>query len=403
MAVVHRTFFKHVDARAIRAGDLLIGDSQVNTRVTERADTAIAGDRRGFYMNDLGRIHRFCLHAHCILPFLVTLKRTIAAFRVLPKLAPVLALAACAPIPFGVPQGKPGHPIITSGYFALPDGARLPYRLYPSQGKVRAVILALHGYTDSRDGWEMLADILTPQGIAIYAPDQSSFGATKNRGYWPGTQTLVDEARDEAVQLRAQYPGVKLFVMGESMGGGIGLLLGAEPNPPPVDGYILSAPAVWGGAAMNPFYRATLRVTAFLTPAKRLTGRGVHIKASDNRAALIAFGEDPLTIHAPRVDHLAGVVELMGEAQAACGGFRQHALILYGGHDELIPKAAMRSCWEAIPRDAPVTLAYYPPDYHLIPRDLERAVPSADILAFIEGRGLPSGAPSQATIFLSGP
>ena len=405
MAVVHRALFQHVDAGAIRAGDLRIGNSQVNTRMPKRAHTAIAGDRRGFHMNDFGRIHRFCLHAHRILPYLVKLPGIITAFRAFPKLARVLALpfalAACAPIPFGVPHDRPGHPIITSGYFTLADGASLPYRLYPAQGPVKAVILALHGYTDSRDGWAILAGYLNPHGIAIYAPDQSSFGAAKNRGYWPGTQTLVDEARDEAEQLRVQYPGAKLFIMGESMGGGIGLLLGAAPNPPPVDGYILSAPAVWGGPAMNAFYRETLRVAAFFTPGKRLTGRSVHIKASDNEAALIAFGEDPLTIHAPRVDNVAGLVTLMGQAQAACGNFRQHALILYGGHDELIPQEAMRSCWQAIPSDAPVTLAYYPPDYHLIPRDLERAVPSADILAFIEGRGLPSSAPSAATVFLA--
>ncbi|MBU6419218.1 MAG: alpha/beta hydrolase, partial [Proteobacteria bacterium] len=82
--------------------------------------------------------------------------------------------------------------------------------------------------------------------------------------------------------------------------------------------------------------------------------------------------------------------------------FNKKALFLYGGHDQLIPKEAMRACWRAIPAQAPVTLAFYPPDYHLIPRDLERAVPSADILAFLEGRGLPSDAPSQATVFLAG-
>ena len=38
-----------------------------------------------------------------------------------------LSLAGCA-IPFGIPQGTPDHPIITSGYFNLPDGASLPYR-----------------------------------------------------------------------------------------------------------------------------------------------------------------------------------------------------------------------------------------------------------------------------------
>jgi len=97
-----------------------------------------------------------------------------------------------------------------------------------------------------------------------------------------------------------------------------------------------------------------------------------------------------------------GLVTLMGQAQAACAKFRQPALILYGGHDELIPQQAMRDCWRAIPADAPVTLAFYPPDYHLLPRDLERATPSADILAFIEGRGLASSAPSAATVFLAG-
>jgi alpha-beta hydrolase superfamily lysophospholipase len=259
----------------------------------------------------------------------------------------------------------------------------------------------LHGYTDSRDGWAILAARLNAQGVAVYAPDLSGFGATRNRGYWPGTDALVDESRDMAVQLRAKYPATRLFVAGESMGGAIGILLGASRNPPPVDGYVLSAPAVWGGAALNPFYRAVLRLADAVAPAKRLTGQAAHVLASDNIPALIEFGEDPLTIRAPRLDNVAGLVALMGQAQAACGAFRQPALMLYGGHDELIPADAMRRCWDAIPRDAPVTLAYYPPDYHLIPRDLERATPTADVIGYILGTGLPSNAPSAATIFLA--
>jgi hypothetical protein len=61
----------------------------------------------------------------------------------------------------------------------------------------------------------------------------------------------------------------------------------------------------------------------------------------------------------------------------------------------------MKSCWRAIPATAPVTFAFYPPDYHLLERDLERATPNADILAYIQGQSLPSGAPTQATIFLA--
>ncbi|HQU03179.1 MAG TPA: alpha/beta fold hydrolase [Acidocella sp.] len=314
----------------------------------------------------------------------------------------LLWLAGCVPIPFGVPKGTAETPIITSGVFALPDGAQLPYRLYPSRGPVRAVVLALHGYTDSRDGWLILAERLNAAGITVYAPDQSSFGATVNRGHWPGTATLVDEARAMAVQLRAQYPHTKLVLMGESMGGAIGLLLGASANPPPVDEYILSAPAVWGGDAMNPAYRVATKLGDIIIPAKRLTGSSAHVKASDNQAALIAFGKDPLTIHAPTIHDVAGLVALMGQAQAACGAFNKPALILYGGHDELVPAEAMRKCWSQIPQTAPVVLAYYPPDYHLIERDLERATPTADIIGYILGQGVQSEAPSAATVFLAG-
>jgi alpha-beta hydrolase superfamily lysophospholipase len=313
----------------------------------------------------------------------------------------LLTFAGCAAIPFGIPRAYPDHPIITSGFFHLGDGAKLPYRLYPAQGRVKAVVLALHGYTDSRDGWLILARTLNADGIAIYAPDQSSFGATPNRGHWPGTDTLVDEARDMAVLLRAQYPGKKLVLMGESMGGAIGILLGASADPPPVDAYVLSAPAVWGGST-NPFvYRLALKIAAAIAPGQRLTGAQVHVMASDNLPALIAFGEDPLTIHESRIDNVAGLVQLMGQAQAACARFAQPALILYGGHDELIPPNAMRACWNAIPAAAPVTLAFYPPDYHLIERDLERATPNADIVSYILGQGVVSDAPSQATVFLA--
>jgi len=140
-----------------------------------------------------------------------------------------------------------------------------------------------------------------------------------------------------------------------------------------------------------------------VAPQKRLTGQAAHVLASDNIPALIAFGEDPLTIRAPRIDNVAGLVRLMGQAQAACAQFDQPALFLYGGHDELIPQAAMRRCWAAMPAGAPVTLAFYPPDYHLIPRDLERATPDADILGYIQGTGFVSNAPSEATVFLAGP
>jgi alpha-beta hydrolase superfamily lysophospholipase len=331
----------------------------------------------------------------------------IASKTTLRKLAAIVLatlLGACTPIPFGHPKPRTGYPIITSGTFNLPDGASLPYRLYAKPGPPRAVVLALHGVEDSRDAWDILSQTLVPAGIAIYAPDQSSFGATANRGHWPGTATMVDEARDMAVQLRQEYPHTKLVLMGESMGGAVLVILGGSPNTPPVDAYVILAPAVWGGTALNPLYRAASNLTAAIAPGYRIKPGATNlfrVRASDNIAALRALDEDPLTIHAPRVDQVNGLVHLMGAAQAACATFSARALILYGGHDELVPASAMKSCWRAIPADAPVTLAYYGRGYHLLERDLERATPNNDILSYILGEGVQSDAPSEATVFLA--
>ena len=46
--------------------------------------------------------------------------------------------------------------------------------------------------------------------------------------------------------------------MAESMGAAALMVLATQPHPPPVDGYVLIAPAVWGRAEMNVLMRAAL-------------------------------------------------------------------------------------------------------------------------------------------------
>ncbi|MCU4161794.1 lysophospholipase [Acidiphilium sp. AL] len=314
----------------------------------------------------------------------------------------LLALSGCAR-PFHMPVPTAKHPIVTAGYFRLASGARLPYRNWLPNGSPRAVVLALHGFNDSRDAWATPAPTLTRAGIAVFAPDQRGFGAAPGRGLWPGTARMVGDARQMAAILHRRYPGIPLTIMGESMGGAVALLLGARRDPI-VTSYVLISPAVWGGRAMAAPLRFAAALSGAAVPGLRLTGRQAHVLASDNRRALHRLFEDPLTIRATRLGTVAGLVRMMGRAQAACARFTpSHALILYGGHDQLIPKPAMASCWRALSPDPGIRLAYYPPDYHLMLLDHQRATPTRDIASFIlhPNRPLPSDAGTDATIFLA--
>jgi alpha-beta hydrolase superfamily lysophospholipase len=292
-------------------------------------------------------------------------------------------------------------PAETADSFVMPDGTALPYRVWLPVGRPQAVVLALHGMNDSRDAWEYPAPAFAAAGIAVYAPDLRGFGATRSRGLWPGTDGLTGDARVMARMLRARYPHTKLILMAESMGAAALMVLATEPNPPDVDGYVLVSPAVWGRSEMNVLMRLSLWLADHTVPAMTLTGRGiVHVTASDNRAALVRLSNDPLTIHATRVDAIEGLVNLMDRALAAAPHLRVPALILYGGHDELVPKRAMAEAWHDLPPGP--EKAFYPNGYHLLLRDKDRALPIGDILSWIKDpqAPLPSGAGKAATAWL---
>jgi len=292
-------------------------------------------------------------------------------------------------------------PSETAGTFVMPDGTELPYREWLPDRPPAAVVLALHGMNDSRDAWEYPAPAFTDAGIAIFSPDQRGFGATRTHGIWPGTAGLTADARVMARMLRARYPHTRLIMMAESMGAAGVMVMATEPEPPPVDGYVLIAPAVWGRSEMNILMRLSLWLADKTVPGMTISGNGFVKVASDNREALVRLSTDPLTTHETRVDAIKGLVDLMDQAAADAGKFNAPALFLYGGHDELVPPRATAAMWRALP-SGPVR-AFYPNGYHLLLRDKDRAAPIGDILGWIHDpqAPLPSGADGAAANWLS--
>jgi alpha-beta hydrolase superfamily lysophospholipase len=322
----------------------------------------------------------------------LTRRRLAAALLAVP-----LLLGGCVASPISRTWGVPGP---VEGSFVMSDGTRLGYRVWGPSGPPRAIILALHGMNDSRDAWEVPGPAFAAAGIEMIAPDQRGFGATAERGLWPGTSVLVADARTMVARIRADHPRAKLYVMGESMGGAVAICLAASAPPVPIDGTILVAPAVWGRGEMNLFERAGLWLMYHVVPEMRVTGSIVRVTASDNREAIRRLSTDPLTLHDTRWDSVKGLVDLMDAAQADIGLMRGPVLFLYGGKDDLIPKRAAIAAWRKLPPG--MRAAYYPTDYHLMLRDLGRAVPIEDVIAWIDDPAapLPSGAAHAARVWL---
>jgi alpha-beta hydrolase superfamily lysophospholipase len=314
-------------------------------------------------------------------------------------------LAACTGLPrYGVALPALAPPLFQADdVFTMPDGVRLPVRVWMPSGQPKAVVLALHGFNDSRDAWEIPAPAFNAAGIAVYAPDQRGFGAAPGRGFWPGSAQLTDDAAAMLRLLRQRFPGVPLYAMGESMGGAVLMTLAARDDAPPVAGWILLSPAVWGRQQMGIALSSGLWLVSSVAPALSVTGAEVPLKvmASDNREALIRLSTDPLTIRRTRFDALRGLTDLMDLAQAAAPHLRGRVLALYGGHDMLVPGQAMARAWSGMPGTA--RRAFYPAGYHLLLRDKGRRAPTGDVIGWMERPGvwLPSGADLAASAWVA--
>jgi alpha-beta hydrolase superfamily lysophospholipase len=251
----------------------------------------------------------------------------------------------------------------------------------------------------------MPGEYFSKQGIACYAYDQRGFGAAPQHGLWAGNQAYAEDLKNFTDLIKQRYPGQPLYLLGESMGGAVIITAMDGQALPDVAGVILSAPALWARSTMPWYQTGLLWTLAHSLPWLTLTGRGVHVMASDNIDMLRALGKDPLVIKATRVETVYGLTDLMDSAYARADALRGNTLILYGEKDEIIPKEPTYDFLQRLldSNSANKTIAIYPHGYHMLLRDLQAVTAWQDIAAWIHGSAdnLPSGADDTARQLLS--
>ncbi|WP_168713178.1 alpha/beta hydrolase [Parvibaculum lavamentivorans] len=310
----------------------------------------------------------------------------------------VFCTAACAPrlMAVGEPVFDPRLEVVAASTTAvMADGATLPLLVFQAQ-EPRAVVVALHGFNDYSNSFSDPGPgpWLAAQGISVYAIDQRGFGRAPGQGLWAGDTRMAEDAASAVKLVRSRYPDLPVYLLGTSMGGAVAMRTMTLPDPPEVDGLILSAPAVWGWRSMNDFYKVVLWASARVVPSYKVTGRGLQIMPSDNVEMLRALGRDPLVIKATRIDTIYGLVDLMDSAYAAAAHLDVPVLLLYGAKDEIVPAPPVGEALAAMRRaGTDVDVACYPDGYHMLLRDLQREIVWQDIAAWIGSTqtALPSG------------
>jgi len=305
-------------------------------------------------------------------------------------------LSACAPTvrpTLGPDPGPARVPVLTEERYVAADGTVLPVTVWPAiREPPRAVVLGLHGFGDYRKAWDEPAEIWAADGITTWAYDQRGFGASPTRGRWPGSQALVDDAMAVVALLRARYPGIPLYLAGESMGGAVTLV--AAQRGATVDGLVLLATALRSRDTFGPLASAGLWFFAHTVPWLPSGPTSIDYRPTDNPKTLEKLRSDPQMLRQVRLDMGYGLVDLMDEARLAAAQVHVPYLMLHGLGDRLIPQAPVKAAIEEMPRLPGARLAFYKDGHHLLLRDKDGGRVATDVAAWVfdHDAPLPSGA-----------
>lgn len=234
--------------------------------------------------------------------------------------------------------------------FETTDGIKL-FGQWWNTPNPKAVILLIHGTALHSGFYAGYAEHMRSQGYAVGAVDLRSWGQSQGygaKGYVGNYDEYLNDVRALAADAAKRYPGTKVYLQGESLGGTV-VLLAHITRAVKADGLILNAPAVHASPGLFGWHAPHWMTTPLLFGGKVVGQTYPNLPLLpmwDSAANLVFFDEqakerfvnDPYTTHdwlpAKYVDSLYNG---MRKVRLNLRKVRAPMLIIQGTKDNLVP------------------------------------------------------------------
>lgn len=196
----------------------------------------------------------------------------------------------------------------------IPSGDAVLSAAYIAPENPKAVLVLVHGMAEHKERYFPLMTYLSETGFACVITDLRGHGQSVEKpddlGYFgkKGMEALLKDTEAVVAQARAWFPGVKLFLMGHSMGSLI-VRSFLKRHDDRIDGLVVcGSPSPVGVAGLGVFLTRVIRLfkgDRYRSPLledmstgayqKKFQGEGLtNAWLSVNRANVQAYNNDPL-------------------------------------------------------------------------------------------------------------
>jgi alpha-beta hydrolase superfamily lysophospholipase len=250
----------------------------------------------------------------------------------------------------------------------------------PSPGSPKAVFLLVHGLGAHSARWDFLAIHAAERGYASYGIELRGFGRTpeRPRGHVDSFEVWRRDLSALRETIGRDFPGKKVFLLGESMGGLIVYDLVAA-NPGRFDGTVLIAPAFKNGMKFP--LRAYVKIALVMPfrPKSMIDLPFTSGMATRDAEYAAAMDADPDEVRTASLKLMFGFLPVQARAGRLARTFTSPALFLIPGIDHLVDESGARKIFAKLAA-ADKTLIEYPEMYHALSIDLDRENVFRDIL-----------------------
>ncbi|KDQ50893.1 hypothetical protein JAAARDRAFT_41682 [Jaapia argillacea MUCL 33604] len=255
--------------------------------------------------------------------------------------------------------------------------------LPPSSSPPKALLIYIHGFSDHIGRYTHLHTSISARGVVVFTYDQRGFGKTaldlENNGGKKGTYAKTSwreqfEDMEWAVGVaRKEYPGLKTFLMGQSMGGGLVLGFPTRTTPPPspstislLSGVIATSPLLLQTTPASKVLRWVGGKASSFAPYMTIPAEVDATELSHDPEIVKEAQTDPLIKY---IGSLRGLSDMLGGGEALLAKDYQNwpkslpILILHGTEDKVTSHVASEKFVEKLVVDDK-KLSLYTGAYH---------------------------------------
>ena len=265
--------------------------------------------------------------------------------------------------------------------FTNQAGQQIFCRNYPVE-QARGILVIAHGLGEHSERYLNVVNHLWPKGFAVWALDHRGHGRSGGkRGHINSfDEYLVDLGQLVKMASQENTQGVKLFVLGHSLGGLITANF-ALNSPDYVDGYILSSPALGMTIAVPKAKEILGKVMSSLWPGLQLSNELDPNHISHDPEVVAAYINDSLVHSKVTARWFTEFMAAMEKVNQQSGLIKTPILMQVAGDDKLVNAPASQAFFERL-QVKDKTLKLYPGLYHEIYNELGEA--RAQVLADLE-------------------